>query len=512
VNCCIGIGPIATSSCSDELPISEMKNVVLHACAFLIFQIAGVSAAAWHGSLKSTFRGNHHSDKSRHRRQRKLSHDSLEFSFEITNYNYYDLTKSTCPTDLAATIESTQDHEGEFHEHDKEVGNAMDEIFKKTGTFEDILNSGMKAVDGAASNLEHGAKDVAAGVKKVGKKVGDGAKEMEHEVEEIAKPSQLLQRRSCASKRRRQSAVLPPSDDDDEEDKCDTVEEVFREAVEDVVAETIDCFFHHPEHLSHDEPMIAQFAPTPAMAPIGMQPIGFLQGAPAPAPTIAAISSSEELEIFVAFEPGHTTRTGKTIIVDVLVTDPVGFDICESKFLDEHQVQHCIDELLAPIVDLLEQAMHSAAFNEDMAVALEPVIGERPKLKSFGVKKKPIVLWNVTQCEGHLKSLVSRFARTYTRERVPSALYNECTNFITKMSFSHDYVLDKHDIAVCKETTIRFARHWDYAKNADDMDFKLMCVRACKGKFGKKSPRCRHQYAGSLSLAPTPALAMHSVR
>jgi hypothetical protein len=346
----------------------------------------------------------------------------------------------------------------------------MDEIFHKTGSLDDIIHKGMDVVDGAAHEIEHGVEVVGHEIEKDAKKAGHA---IEHAGDGLKPKQGLLQRRR----------QLPYHDDE-----CETVEEVFRHAVEEVIHHTIEVFFD-PHHLHHEQPLIA--APGPAV-PNGMQPHAFLQSAPAPAPMMAAIESREEIEVYVVFEPGRAfgpgNNPGKTIIVEILVTDALGG----------------IEHDLTPLEHMFEEAMYSALFNNQMAAAFQKVTGVAPAMGVYHIKKKHIDLWNVTQCEGHLKSLISRFSRTYTRERVPSALYNECTNFMTKISFSHDYVLDRQDSVVCEKTTARFAKHWDYGKNPALFDFELMCVAACKHKFGKHAPKCQHEEAAGPSPAPSP--------
>lgn len=442
-----------------------MKYTVRGICVLLGVQFSKVTAATWHRSLRSDLL------------QRKEHHDEgLQFSFEIKNYNYYDLSKVTCPEDHAHTVAPHEHHSGrKGTAHVEGVANAMDEILHKTHTLDDIIHDGMDAVDGAVHDVEHGVQEVGHGVEEVGKEIGD---EVKH-----AAGDALLQVQACMAKHKHRQPV--------DVEECESVEDVFRHAVEEVVKHTIDCYFGHPAQDLHDgDPMIAHFdlAPAPAVVPTGMAPTGFLQNAPAPAPTMAAIHGAEEIEVYVAFEPGKPMGAGKTTIVDILVYDLAG------------GIAHDLE----PLEHMFQEAMYSPVFNEEMAHAFQAITGVHPALGIFSIKKKQMALWNVTQCEGHLKSLVSRFAKTYTRERVPSALYNECTNFMTRMSFSHDYVLDPRDTVVCRQTTARFAKHWDYGKNAEDADFELMCVHACKTKYGKDAPRCVHDQQGP---APAPATA-----
>merc|ERR1719253_696785 len=90
---------------------------------------------------------------------------------------------------------------------------------------------------------------------------------------------------------------------------------------------------------------------------------------------------------------------------------------------------------------------------------LDPIVG------GFKLKQKVIEQWDVRKCEKHIKDLVDVFAVHYTREQVPMALYNECTNFMTKLSFSHDYILDPLDTKRCRQATVKFATHWNFEKN-----------------------------------------------
>jgi hypothetical protein len=130
-------------------------------CAFLLAQLTEVSAAVWRQKLRSRLQeGKQH------------THDGLEFSFEIKNYNYYDLTKTTCPDDHADHVVSDAD-DSDRTGHSGSAGNvahAMDEIFDKTGSLDDFIHKGMDAVDAAAHEVEHGVEVVGHEIEKDAKK------------------------------------------------------------------------------------------------------------------------------------------------------------------------------------------------------------------------------------------------------------------------------------------------------------------------------------------------------
>jgi hypothetical protein len=104
------------------------------------------------------------------------------------------------------------------------------------------------------------------------------------------------------------------------------------------------------------------------------------------------------------------------------------------------------------------------------------------------------------KCEAKMDRLVHDFSVSYTRRLVPWALYNECTNYMTAMSFSHDEVVDKLDRAKCRAWTHTFMEKWNYGMGVKEVvpnnlfDCKAGHARRHRGwSDAKKCWCCHHQ-------------------
>jgi len=140
----------------------------------------------------------------------------------------------------------------------------------------------------------------------------------------------------------------------------------------------------------------------------------------------------------------------------------------------------------------LKTLMHTGVLKASLEVAIEAVTGVKPKLAHLKVHSKAIALWDVKKCGNHMSKIVKSFAVHYTRRQVPMALYNACSTFMTKMSFSHDYILDNRDAVHCRTATRSFAQRWKMGrKDSDPEDFEQMCGRFCQAKYGDDSPQCQ---------------------
>jgi len=181
-----------------------------------------------------------------------------------------------------------------------------------------------------------------------------------------------------------------------------------------------------------------------------------------------------DVRVFVTFSPGREMDGGRSTIVEIA-------------FLDTPL--NGIDDM-AMAMPLIEQSLKSGIFHKQVKKALHAVTGIKAKIGKIELGMKMIEAFEVNKCEEHIKGIVTQFGLHYTRNQVPMALYNECTNFMTRMSFSHDYVLDPLDTIRCRKTTAKFAKHWDGGQKAEDTDFADMCVQACEAKYGRNAPRC----------------------
>jgi hypothetical protein len=193
------------------------------------------------------------------------------------------------------------------------------------------------------------------------------------------------------------------------------------------------------------------------------------------------------MAIFVTFQPGRDIGAGrKSIKVIVTFTDTP---------------RNGIDDL-AEAQATIQQSVADGTFKKELAKATYAVTGFKPKISKPLLDQVKIEQWDVQKCESHVKAIVGAFSKHYTREQVPMALYNECTNFMTRISFSHDHVLDRMDTLACRKTTAKFAKHWQFGENAKNDDFEHMCLRACEGKFGKNAPQCNIQTGDALLGQP----------
>lgn len=197
----------------------------------------------------------------------------------------------------------------------------------------------------------------------------------------------------------------------------------------------------------------------------------------APAPGVAP--TLPDVNIFVSFKPGKVTEDGATTMVELAFLDTPGNSMND----------------LANAIPHIKTAVGSGVFHKEIHNAIAKVFGIKPKIRKISVGIKEIETWDVNKCEEHIRSLVHSFTLHYTRNQVPEALYNECTNFMTKISFSHDYVLDPQDTVRCKQATANFARRWDFGEQARSEDFEYMCVNACEAKYGRNAPKC-NLYSG----------------
>lgn len=286
--------------------------------------------------------------------------------------------------------------------------------------------------------------------------------------------------------------------------KCETVQDVLTRAIKETVNNVIQCLYLQSQQVVIGAPASAGAAPAAAAdsgelvyslpglpaAPAGVSgliplpvQVAFLQtriSAPAPAPAPGAASPGEagpilpEVKMFVTFSPGRELEGGRSTMVEIA-------------FLDTPN--NALNDV-AMAIPMVEKALEAGILKKQLKKAIQSIIGFKPKLHAMGMEMKPIVQWEVDKCESHIKKLVGQFTLHYTRNQVPMALYNECTNFLTKMSFSHDYVLDPQDTVRCRKATAKFAKHWDYGANAENSDFADMCHQACEAKYGRDAPKC----------------------
>lgn len=291
--------------------------------------------------------------------------------------------------------------------------------------------------------------------------------------------------------------------------KTDTVQKAMRQAVEaSVKALLSDGCGASPSASPAASPAVASApAAPPAMAapPPGMlpPPVALVSGAKsslrtklppatflpyvaaptpagaAPGPAPGPVMPCPQPQVHVSFAPGKKRVLNgpaeHPVIVKVTIFDRAG------NKLDD----------MAGVKTELEQAVSSGELKEKIVKAIHEATGVKPQLASLKVKTKIVKQWDFKKCGVHITKLVKKLSVAYSRRQVPLALYNECTVFRTKMSFSHDYILDPRDRSRCRKATRKFAQSWKLDKAKEDpKEFEPLCQRFCEAKFGDDAPQC----------------------
>jgi len=387
---------------------------------------------------------------------------ALRVTFEIKNYNYYDLTKETCPKAVQLATSS------------KEKGKKADVTPAKGAP--DFNN----ALDEISSKVDAFGRDVANGAGVAAEKSGDKPPPPPW-MEKKAKGASFVEtERVCVLEHRSLAAIHSKSD------ACKTVMDVFRAAIEEVVRDVIKC----TAAKASSAPASAQAGSPATLEPLPPQQQAFLQKV-ASAPAAAAASAPgaagiPDPAIFITFSPGKEVGSGRSVLVEITFTD---------------KPNNGMDDV-AMTKPIIQRSLDNGSLVREVKAALEILTGLIARLGKMTMKTSNVDGWNVSKCKGHIKSLVNTFSHTYTKEQVPMALYNECTTFMTRMSFSNDYVLDRMDTVLCRKTTAKFAKHWNFGEKASGEDFELMCVRSCEAKFGKNAPQCNVEAGDSLAGKP----------
>jgi len=228
-------------------------------------------------------------------------------------------------------------------------------------------------------------------------------------------------------------------------------------------------------------------SPSPAASPAPAAP-------PPPPPTEEP--TSEVVNVFVNFQPGFTRPLGKVSFLQ-LGTTVLG-TVVSVIILDKPMIG---TSYLDMVQEILTDVQVNGLLVRRLKAALFQSTGVMPKFA--GLTEPPrsseVQQWDQDTCETHMRDLVHMLEVAYTRQMVPHALYNECTNFIPSLSFSHDAIVNRLDRQKCRKATLRFAKRWNYGKadwrygtkkKHDPMDFAAFCHDVCEIRFGDDSPRC----------------------
>ena len=261
-------------------------------------------------------------------------------------------------------------------------------------------------------------------------------------------------------------------------------------------------------------------APSPGPAPAPALIQVRKHGAPGPAAPGPAPGPSEEfkVEVFVQFYPGDERpvvedagEVGRSTIVKVFIQGKPNTNVNELfPWIEAVLKRHEQDGLMQA---LLEKRLFDAT-------AIEPTMDGFECIKMNLVQQ-----WSLQTCEAHMKKIVKEFSCAYTRRMVPTAIYNECTNFVAEVSFSHDHVFDVHDRMRCRHATVKLSKEWNFGKGQPgpspapapapapgpaapvaaaapaapgpapgpagaNVDYLGFCAEVCEIKYGEDAPMC----------------------
>lgn len=261
-------------------------------------------------------------------------------------------------------------------------------------------------------------------------------------------------------------------------------------------------------------------APAPAPAPALLQVRKHGGAAPGPAAPGPAPGPAEEykVDVFVQFYPGDERpvvedagEVGRSTIVKVFIQGKPNTNVNELfPWIEAVLKRHEQDGLMQA---LLEKRLFDAT-------AIEPTMDGFECIKMNLVQQ-----WSLQTCEAHMKKIVKEFSCAYTRRMVPTAIYNECTNFVAEVSFSHDHVFDVHDRMRCRHATVKLSKEWNFGKGhagpgpapapapapgpaapvaaaapaapggpagpaSANVDYLGFCAEVCEIKYGEDAPMC----------------------
>jgi len=213
-----------------------------------------------------------------------------------------------------------------------------------------------------------------------------------------------------------------------------------------------------------------------------------------------------EVNVYVMFYPGFTRPWEK---VTFLQLGTVLGSMVKVIFMDKPTTGMTYLERAKKI---LAEVQMSGLLTRRLRAALFQATGMMPKLTGVKqpIKNNEMKQFGPDTCEEHMQNVVHLLEVAYTRSMVPRAIYNECTNFIPSLSFSHDSIVNRLDREKCRKATMNFAKRWNYGKAdwmygakrwEEPMDFLGFCHDICEMRYGKDSPKClEKQWAGEKPL------------
>jgi len=399
--------------------------------------------------------------------------------WEIANLNYYDLTKPFVePTDSASKFTdaaAVQRFADEYKHRKQPAEDAEDDATSQgLGGIAEGFDNMAEAVD----SLGEGEKD-------------DGRSSADEELES------LLEVGSGLSKQ-------VPTDSTPFKSGTVTVQKALRTSIEAAIKQMICDPPNAPQPGPVPAPAPATFVlpvasgaiPPPVNAPsAALLSMAAPTPATAPSPMPAYVCPTPKVHII--FKPGKKMKkehmvNGKISLLELpAVPHPVTTMVKLTIF--DRPNNGVADVQMAAAV--IQTATQTGVLETVIEQACEDVTGVAPVIKTLEVKHEAVKAWDIAKCENHMSKLVKMLTVHYTKRQVPMVLYNECTTFMTKISFSHDYVLDPRDAARCRKATRNFALKWKLGKDDSPKDFEAMCVNFCEAKYGNDAPLC-HITAG----------------
>jgi hypothetical protein len=238
---------------------------------------------------------------------------------------------------------------------------------------------------------------------------------------------------------------------------------------------------------------------------------------PAPAPGPAPMPGPSpdgmpKVDVHVQFLPGSSVydenhlEIGRTTKVQAFIFGE------PATFLDELPlIKSAVDETIA-----------NGQLQEAMKKSLEQATGLIPFINKVDASMDHVTQWSLSECENHMTRLVRRLSTYYTRRMVPTAIYNECSNFLVKSTFSHDRILTTMDKNKCRLATVKFSKGWNFGKAPKVMAppvfnvagpagampaksppaFKDFCYDVCEIKFGTAAPLCDITHGEKIAHQP----------
>jgi len=227
-------------------------------------------------------------------------------------------------------------------------------------------------------------------------------------------------------------------------------------------------------------------------------------------------------DVFVQFYPGEERpvvedgEVGRSTIVKVWLSGAPNTGVFElAPWIEAVLKRHEQDGLLEM---LLEKRLFDAT---EIAPKISGITDIRLDSKQQ---------WSLDTCEFHMHKIMREFSMAYTRRMVPTAIYNECTNFVSEVSFSHDRIFDSHDRIKCRHATVKLSKEWNFGNgpptttasplqddapapapgpnpapaaspaaspggpapgpSKPDIDLRGFCADVCEIKYGNDAPTC----------------------